>query len=184
MTRTRTSMKKRGHGAGLLAMLAMLAVLLLASRPAQAQTLRLQPIISPTMAVEAGAYRLVASVGAPTLGQALVLHRAHYRSGSALEAAAVEELAEGVPSAFALESNYPNPFNPETTIPFAVPEATEVRLSVYDVTGRRVALLVEGPLAAGRHEVRFRGDHLASGLYLVRMQAGSFSQVRRMTLVK
>ncbi len=89
-----------------------------------------------------------------------------------------------VPAEFALSSNYPNPFNPETTIPFALPEASEVLIAVYDVTGRRVALLVSGPMQAGHHEVAFRADHLASGLYLVRMQAGSFSQVRRMTLVK
>ncbi len=57
-------------------------------------------------------------------------------------------------------------------------------IAVYDVTGRRVAVLVSGPMPAGHHQVQFRGDHLPSGMYLVRMQAGSFSQVRRMTLIK
>ena len=59
-----------------------------------------------------------------------------------------------------------------------------VKIAVYDMTGRRVAVLVEGELAAGHHTVQFQGQGLASGVYLVRMQAGSFSQVRRMTLVK
>ena len=78
-----------------------------------------------------------------------------------------------------LSSNYPNTFNPETTIPFALPEASEVTIAVYDLLGREVAVLVEGEMAAGRHEVQFRADSLPSGLYLVRMQAGAFSQVRR-----
>ena len=164
---------------GLLGLLA-LSVLLLSASEAQAQTLRLQALESPTSIVEAGRYRHVVSVGAATLGAPLAVHRARYRIGSS----GGETLAEAVPSSFSLESNYPNPFNPTTTIPFALPEAAEVRLSVYDLLGRRVAVLVEGPMAAGRHEVRFQGDHLSSGVYLVRMQAGVFSQVRRMTLVK
>ena len=98
-------------------------------------------------------------------------------------ATSVEEVG-GVPVSFALESNYPNPFNPQTTIPYAVPEMSEVRLMVYDVTGRQVAVLVEGRVPAGRHEVEWQARDLPSGVYLVRLQAGSFSQVRRMTLVK
>ncbi len=57
-------------------------------------------------------------------------------------------------------------------------------IAVYDMMGRRVAMLVSGPMAAGHHEVQWRADNMPSGLYLVRMQAGSFSQVRRMTLIK
>ena len=89
-----------------------------------------------------------------------------------------------LPSEYVLSSAYPNPFNPETTIPFGLPEASWVDLSVYDVLGRRVAVLVEGERPAGRHVVQFRGESLSSGVYLVRMQAGAFSQVRYLTLVK
>ena len=183
-THTKRPAKNAGRAAwrGLLGLLAVLSLSL--AVPGQAQTLRLEPLTSPTSVVEAGAYRLLASVGAPAVGSPLSVQRAHHRSGSAGAGLAVDEVAEGVPSSFALESNYPNPFNPETTIPFALPEASEVRLVVYDVTGRQVALLVEGQLSAGHHTVAFRGDHLASGVYLVRMQAGDFSEVRRMTLVK
>ena len=170
--------------AGCSGVLRLLALLLLlgTSQQTQAQSLRLQALEIPTSVVEAGRYRHVVSVGAPTLGGALAVHRARYRFGSS----GVETLAEAeaVPSSFALESNYPNPFNPTTTIPFALPSSSEVTLAVYDLLGRRVAVLVEGPMAAGRHEVRFEADHFSSGVYLVRMQSGSFSEVRRMTLVK
>ena len=159
-----------------------MALLLLGSQLAQAQTLRLHHLESPAIAVEAGAYRLMVSVGAPTLGGSVRLHRALSRLGSHGGDALAE--SEAVPASFALEANYPNPFNPQTTIPFAVPEASPVELAVYDLLGRRVALLVAGELAAGRHEAVFEAGHLSSGVYLVRLEAGSFSQVRRMTLVK
>ncbi len=163
----------------MVALLGLLLLLLVSSQPAQAQVQR--ALDSPVVVVEAGQYRLTASVGAPMVGAPLAVHRLHYRAASASET-----LTEttSVPASFALEGNYPNPFNPETTIPFAVPEASAVNVSVYNLLGRRVAVLVDGEMAAGRHEVRFRADDLASGVYLVRMQAGSFSHVRRMTLVK
>ena len=91
---------------------------------------------------------------------------------------------QGIPTEFALAPNYPNPFNPTTTIEFALPEAVEVSLRVYDVRGRVVARLVERPMAAGYHRVQFNASRLASGLYLYRIQAGRFTQVRRMILLK
>jgi hypothetical protein len=94
----------------------------------------------------------------------------------------VEE--EQLPSSFALEANYPNPFNPQTTIGFALPQSGQVRLVVYDVLGRAVARLVEGTLAAGRHEVVFDASGLPTGVYLYRLEADGFVQVRRMLLVK
>ena len=88
------------------------------------------------------------------------------------------------PRQYALGANYPNPFNPETVIPYAVPEAVSVRIAVYDLLGREVALLVDRNQAAGRYAVRWRAASVATGMYLVRMEAGSFSQVRRVTVVK
>jgi len=90
----------------------------------------------------------------------------------------------GVPEQFVLEANYPNPFNPQTTIGFAVPQASSVRLVVYDVLGREVARLVEGTLPAGRHEAMFEATQLPSGVYLYRLEAGGFVQTRRMLLLK
>ncbi|MFK7845850.1 MAG: FG-GAP-like repeat-containing protein [Rhodothermales bacterium] len=97
--------------------------------------------------------------------------------------------AEALPTEFALKANYPNPFNPTTTINFDVPEASNVRLEVYDMMGRRVATLVNGQLGAGRYEAIWNaqsdaGTAVASGVYLYRMQAGSFESVQRMVLMK
>jgi len=82
-----------------------------------------------------------------------------------------------VPEAFVLEPNYPNPFRASTTIRFGLPEASPVRLTVYDVLGRQVAVLVDASLAPGIHRVRFDAAHLPSGMYLVALEAGG----RRMT---
>ena len=93
-----------------------------------------------------------------------------------------------MPDAYALSDVYPNPFNPSATIRFALPEAAEVRLVVYDVVGREVARLVEGKRPAGYHVAHFDGARLASGLYLYRLtargEAGAFSKTGRMVLLK
>ena len=83
-----------------------------------------------------------------------------------------------------MHAAYPNPFNPSAEIAFDLPEATDVRLAVYDVTGREVARLADGPTGAGAHRVRFDATGLPSGVYLYRLEAGSFAATERMTLVK
>lgn len=84
----------------------------------------------------------------------------------------------------ALDQNYPNPFNPTTTIGYTLPEAGPVLLEVYDLTGRRLATLVDGTMPAGTHTVAFEADGLASGLYFYKLQAGGTIQTRRMVLVR
>jgi uncharacterized repeat protein (TIGR01451 family) len=91
---------------------------------------------------------------------------------------------DAVPTEFALQQNFPNPFNPVTTIRYDVPEQAAVRVEVFDLLGRRVRLLVDGSLPAGYHEVRFDASSMSSGIYLARMTAGRFMAVRRMVLVK
>jgi hypothetical protein len=91
---------------------------------------------------------------------------------------------EALPAVFALEQNHPNPFNPQTQIRFALPEAVPVSLVIYDVTGREIARLAEGVLEAGYHTVAFEGTSLPSGIYLYRLQAGDFVETKRMALVK
>ena len=80
--------------------------------------------------------------------------------------------------------HYPNPFNPQATITYDLPTDAPVRLEVFDLLGRRVALLVDAPVRAGTHQVRFDGSRLASGLYLYRMQALGQVRTGRMLLVK
>ncbi|GIV58477.1 MAG: hypothetical protein KatS3mg042_1390 [Rhodothermaceae bacterium] len=98
---------------------------------------------------------------------------------------AIETIDDTVPERFTLEQNYPNPFNPSTTIRFALTKPEAVRLKVFDLLGREVATLIDGQmLPAGTHAVDFRATNLASGQYLYRLEAGSFVQTRKMTLLK
>ncbi|MEM9667102.1 MAG: T9SS type A sorting domain-containing protein, partial [Bacteroidota bacterium] len=96
----------------------------------------------------------------------------------------VEPIDDTLPEAFVLEQNYPNPFNPVTAITYQVTETAPVRIAVYDMMGRQVAVLVDGQQAAGTYRVTFDGQNLASGLYLYRLQAGAVTLSRTMTLLK
>jgi len=89
-----------------------------------------------------------------------------------------------VPKDFALEQNFPNPFNPLTRIKFALPVDSRVRLVLYDVLGQEVAALVMGEREAGYHVVEFDGTGFASGFYIYRIEAGDFVQTMKMLLVK
>ena len=89
-----------------------------------------------------------------------------------------------VPAAYELFANYPNPFNPETRIRFALPEAGPATLKVYNAVGREVATLASGELSAGEHSVIFRAENLPSGLYFYTLKAGVFTQTRKMVLMK
>lgn len=92
--------------------------------------------------------------------------------------------AEEMPATIVLEQNYPNPFNPSTTIQFALPAVQKVRLTMYDLTGRVVAVLADGTFAAGAHQVTFQAIGIASGLYLYRLEAGNQVVTRKMVLLK
>ncbi len=94
-----------------------------------------------------------------------------------------------IPTEFALGDNYPNPFNPTTTFTYSLPEASHVTIEIYDVSGRLVQTLVNGEKEAGRYEVKWdgrsaSGSSVASGVYLYRIDAQSFTQVKTMMLVK
>ncbi len=101
-------------------------------------------------------------------------------AGEALQNSSLTAL----PETYALASNYPNPFNPSTEIRFTLPEASAVSLVVYDVMGREVERLLDKTLGAGYHEARWDATGLPSGVYLYRIEAGSFAQTRHMTLLK
>ena len=90
----------------------------------------------------------------------------------------------GIPNKFELFQNYPNPFNPITTIEFSLPESRLVRLEVFDIVGRNVSTLINTQKEAGFHSVQFNGSGLSSGVYLYRIQAGDFVQVKKLLLVK
>jgi hypothetical protein len=89
-----------------------------------------------------------------------------------------------VPSDFQLAQNYPNPFNPTTTISYSLPVGGTVFLKVYSLDGREVATLVQENQSVGEHAVRFDASHLASGVYIYRLQLGGFAQTRKLVLLK
>jgi len=88
------------------------------------------------------------------------------------------------PGALRLFQNYPNPFNPCTTITFELAEPQRVELALFDLRGRRLAMLLDEEMPAGLHRVVFQAGHLQSGVYLCRIRAGASVQVRKLVLVK
>ena len=93
------------------------------------------------------------------------------------------------PEEFALRNNYPNPFNPSTTIKYQLPDAGDVRLEIFNVVGQSVRTLVDQQEGAGRYEMQWdatnnNGQSLSSGVYFYRLQAGEFQEVKKMLLMK
>ncbi len=95
-----------------------------------------------------------------------------------------EPRAGDVPTGFVLEANYPNPFNPVTTVAFGLPATSQVRVAVYDLLGRELAVLADGIMSGGNHEVQFDASGLPSGTYLYRLEAPGLRITRQMVLVK
>lgn len=102
---------------------------------------------------------------------------------AAREVGAVEAASQ-LPQTFELSQNFPNPFNPSTTIEFALPAEADVRLEVFNVLGQEVRELVKEKLPAGKHSVSFDASRLPSGVYFYKIQAGNDVATRRMTLIK
>lgn len=89
-----------------------------------------------------------------------------------------------LPTSYSLYQNYPNPFNPSTSIKFALPKDSKVRLSVYNILGQEMAVLVNGLMPAGYHSVKFDATNLTSGMYIYKIQAENFSEIKKMLLMK
>lgn len=89
-----------------------------------------------------------------------------------------------IPSDYALYQNYPNPFNLSTTIEFDLPERTYVKLSVYDILGREVEVLVDEVMLRGRRSVPFDAGNLSSGVYFYRINTGKLVQAKKMVVLR
>ena len=89
-----------------------------------------------------------------------------------------------LPREFSLGDNYPNPFNPTTTIPINLPKASHVEVVVYNIAGQRVATLADREYQAGSYQLRFNAHELASGVYFIRARLGEKTLIKRMTLIK
>ena len=88
------------------------------------------------------------------------------------------------PQSFTLHQNYPNPFNPSTSIKFELSEASDVKLAVYDMLGRENEVLINQYLSPGSYTFSFSGSNLSSGIYFYELKAGSYRDIKKMTLVK
>ncbi|MCX6149796.1 MAG: T9SS type A sorting domain-containing protein [Ignavibacteriales bacterium] len=89
-----------------------------------------------------------------------------------------------LPKEFKLYQNFPNPFNPTTTIKYSIPERSRVELKIFDVLGKEVATLVNEEKSIGNYEVHFDGSNLSSGVYIYRLKAGNFFNTKKIVLIK
>jgi hypothetical protein len=96
----------------------------------------------------------------------------------------VERNEKGVPTGFSLSQNYPNPFNPTTRIQYSVPSTQYISLKVYDVLGRELSTLVSEVKPPGTYTVEWDARGLPSGVYFYRMQAGHFTETRKLVLLR
>jgi hypothetical protein len=96
----------------------------------------------------------------------------------------LNELSKGIPTDYELQQNFPNPFNPNTTIVYALPKAGDVKITLYNIMGQRVGEIYNGYKTAGHHKVKFDASHLASGNYFYLLESKGFSKMRKMLLLK
>ncbi|MCU0372870.1 MAG: T9SS type A sorting domain-containing protein, partial [Ignavibacteria bacterium] len=96
----------------------------------------------------------------------------------------ISTYSDEIPAEFRLFENFPNPFNPETKIKFDIPVSSEVEIIIFDISGRKVSELVNSKLNPGKYEVRWSGENLASGVYFYKIKTNSFTDTKRMILLK
>ncbi|HAX47943.1 MAG TPA: hypothetical protein DCX92_03070, partial [Bacteroidetes bacterium] len=99
----------------------------------------------------------------------------------------IEPISEVVPQSFRLYDNFPNPFNPVTSINFDIPAGTpggNTKLTIYDLTGRVIAVLADAELRPGKYSVKWNAANYASGVYFYRLESGSYRDIKKMVVVK
>ncbi len=101
-----------------------------------------------------------------------------------ITSAVAERNSHSIPAAYALEQNFPNPFNPSTTIRFSLPETENVSIKIFDLLGREIATLINGIVTAGSYSVQWNADGVSSGVYLYRMETATYNTSRKLILTK
>lgn len=132
---------------------------------------------------ELDVYSLLIDPGPPERLLAGTLRSGVWARSVAEMTTSIDALSREVPHEFDLAQNFPNPFNPSTTIRYSLPVRTHVTLTVFTMLGEKVADLVKGPVDPGIHDVQFNAGKLASGVYLYRLQTDGFAQVRKFILL-
>jgi hypothetical protein len=117
-------------------------------------------------------------------GQNVIAHPGDTGINLNLSITGIENKVNTFPKQFSLGQNYPNPFNPTTTIQYEVPISGLVNLTVYNILGQKVAELVNKVQATGKYEVQFNADRLSSGVYFYKLSAGSYTNTKKMILLK
>jgi hypothetical protein len=107
-----------------------------------------------------------------------------YSNEASLTLVGVEEEKEEIPTEYSISQNYPNPFNPTTRIKFALPKTALTKLTIYDLLGREIQILINRELEAGYHEIAVDANNLPSGVYFYGIQSGDFIQTKKLILMK
>lgn len=107
-----------------------------------------------------------------------------FRNSNSDQVTSVSDNEHIIPSEFNLYQNYPNPFNPTTTINYSLPKAENVKLTVYNTIGSKVATIINEYKQPGNYSVNFNASNLASGIYFYKLEAGQFTQIKKMILLK
>ncbi|MFQ6008799.1 MAG: T9SS type A sorting domain-containing protein, partial [Candidatus Zixiibacteriota bacterium] len=129
--------------------------------------------------IATGDHQLVSIPGKYELVSAIVSDMDHHD----IVASIGSKLSE-LPDSYALDQNFPNPFNPMTAISFTIPAASYVKLEIYNIMGQKVTTLIDRQMEAGRYTIQWDASNVASGVYLYRLQAGDFVDTKKMTLLK
>lgn len=133
--------------------------------------------------------RIVSSVGQSAIGAAgnsnNIAYLGFWYQASTIITTEVEQISnDQLPKEYRLDQNYPNPFNPTTIIQFSIPKGSVVILKVFDLLGRKVAVLMDDELRPGYYKIDFNASRLPSGIYFYRLNAAGFSQTRKMMLIR
>jgi hypothetical protein len=96
----------------------------------------------------------------------------------------IEKISSEIPEYFSLSQNYPNPFNPVTRIKFTIPQNRDVSIKIFDITGKELETIVNEKLSAGIYEIQWDASQYTSGTYFCRMTAGSYTETKKLLLIK
>ncbi len=133
-------------------------------------------------------YRVISTLGQPLTGlqqnESFILQSGFWYAASSSIVTSIQQREDYLPLQFHLEQNFPNPFNPVTQIRFSIPEENDVTLTIYDILGRMVSVLINDVLQPGEYTVSFEAGKLPSGVYIYRLQSGLQVSQKRMILLK
>jgi len=133
-------------------------------------------------------YRMISTFGQPLTGikqnDTFIIQSGFWYAAASSIVTNIERTEEYLPHTFRLEQNFPNPFNPVTQIQFSIPDQDFTTLTVYDILGRMIVQLVNEDLQPGEYTVSFEAGNIPSGMYIYRLQSGSYVNQKRMLLIK